>query len=201
MMNADFTGFVLAGGKSSRMGEDKFSLRFEGESFLTRAVHALSGVCRSVKIVLNQSQTIETTLPTVRDIYPERGANGGIHAALSNCATAFAVVLAVDLPLVNRQAIENLARFALAAQKFPAVVPTQTDGQPQPLCAVYRANLCLPPLEKLLTENEKASVRDFLTLIEPKYVAAQRLGENENLLFNVNYPDDFATLAEADKHE
>jgi molybdopterin-guanine dinucleotide biosynthesis protein A len=193
-MESDFTGFVLAGGKSSRMGKDKFSLQIESETFLTRAVSALAGVCPTVKIVLNQTQTIETTLPVVRDIYPERGANGAIHAAFSNCETKFAVVLAVDLPLVDRQAIENLARFALAANKFPAVVPTQTDGKPQPLCAVYRAKYCLPPLEKLLTENSAASVRDFLALIAPKYIAAERLSENENLLFNVNYPEDFQML-------
>lgn len=195
-MTSDFTGFVLAGGKSSRMGEDKFALQIDGESFLARAVNNLAGVCRSVRIVLNQTQALETNLPAVRDIYAERGANGGIHAALANCETQFAVILAVDLPLVDRAAIENLARFALAAKKFPAVVPKQADGKPQPLCAVYRAKYCLPPLEKLLAENEKASVRDFLALIAPRYIAAARLSENENLLANVNYPRDFHKLTD-----
>ncbi len=193
-MESDFTGFVLAGGKSSRMGEDKFSLRIEGETFLARAARALAGVCPIVKIVLNQTQTLETNLPVVRDIYAERGANGAIHAALSNCETKFAVILAVDLPFVDRQAIENLASFALAANKFPAVVPTQTDGKPQPLCAVYCAKYCLPTLEKLLKENTYASVRDFLALIAPKYIAAERLSENEKLLFNVNCPEDFQQI-------
>lgn len=193
-MESDFTGFVLAGGKSSRMGTDKFALPIDGETFLTRAVKTLAGVCPTVKIVLNQTQTLDANLPVVRDIYAERGANGAIHAALSNCETKFAVILAVDLPLVDRQAIENLARFALAANKFPAIVPTQTDGKPQPLCAVYRAKYCLPALEKLLIENHTASIRDFLALIAPKYIAAARLSENKNLLFNVNYPEDFQKL-------
>lgn len=193
-MDSDFTGFVLAGGRSSRMGKDKIFLRIDGESFLMRSVNTLAGICRSVKIVLNQQQAIETNLQTVRDIYPERGANGGIHAALANCETKFAVVLAVDLPLVNREAIVKLARLALAANKFSAVVPMQTDGKPQPLCAVYRAGNCLPPLEKLLSENDTASVRDFLEIIAPKYVAASRLSKNDNLLFNVNYPADFQKL-------
>lgn len=193
-MESDFTGFVLAGGRSSRMGADKFSLQIDGESFLTRAAGALAGVCRTIKIVLNQTQTFETNLSIVRDIYTERGANGGIHAALANCETEFAVILAVDLPLVDRAAIENLARFALAANKFPAVVPSQKDGKPQPLCAVYRAKYCLPTLEKLLKENKTASVRDFLALVAPKYIAAKRLSDKENLLFNVNYPEDFQKL-------
>lgn len=190
-MKTDFTGFVLAGGKSSRMGKDKFALEIDGETFLDRAVNVLKPVCETVKIVLNQTQTLETDVPVIRDVYAERGAPGAIHAALRNCATKFAVILAVDLPFVTIRAIENLTRFALASNKYIAFVPRQTDGKPQPLCAVYRAKYCLPPLEKLLGENDTASVRDFLDLISPKFIEQNRLSADEKLLFNVNYPADF----------
>ncbi len=193
-MKTDFTGFVLAGGKSSRMGTDKFILNFNGETFLERAVNVLKPVCDAVKIVLNKEQTIETNQPIVRDIYAERGALGGIHAALKNCETKFAVILAVDLPLVSTEALENLARFALASNKFSAAVPRQTDSKPQPLCAAYRVKYCLPPLEKLLEANKTASAGDFLDQISPKYVAAEKLSADENLLFNVNFPADYQKL-------
>ena len=189
-MQSDFTGFVLAGGKSSRMGKDKFSLEINGETFLDRAVNVLKPVCAEVKIVLNQTQQIETDLSFVRDVYAERGAPGGIHTALKNCQTKLAIILAVDLPFVSTAAIENLARVALASNEYPACVPRQTDGRPQPLCAVYRARFCLPALEQILARNDKSSVRDFLDLISPKYVAADRLSADENLLFNVNSPAD-----------
>ncbi len=191
----NFTGFVLAGGKSSRMGADKFALEIGGETFLERAVNALKPVCESVKIVLNRQQTIETEQPIVRDIYATRGAPGGIHAALKNCETKFAVILAVDLPFVTTAALGNLINIALASNKYIAFVPRQPDGRAQPLCAVYRAKYCLPTLEKLITENDSASVRDFLDLIFPKYIEADRLSADENLLFNVNSPADFQTLS------
>lgn len=190
-MNSNFTGFVLAGGKSSRMGTDKSALQIGGETFLERAVNTLKPVCESVKIVLNQTKTFETDMPFVRDAYAERGALGAIHAALKNCPTKFAVVLAVDLPLVTIAAIENLARFALASNKYIAFVPRSIDGRAQPLCAVYRARFCIPPIEKVLNENDSASVRDFLAQVAPKYIEANRLSADENLLFNVNYPADF----------
>lgn len=193
-MNSNFTGFVLAGGKSSRMGSEKHALPIGGESFLTHAVNILNPVCESVKIVLNQTQAIETDLPVVRDIYAERGALGAIHAALKNCATKFAVILAVDLPLVSTEAIENLTGFALASNKYVAFVPRQTDGRAQPLCAVYRARFCIPALEQLLSENDTASVRDFLALVAPKYIDSNRLSADPELLFNVNYPEDFREL-------
>ncbi len=189
-----FEGFILAGGKSSRMGADKFALEIGGETFLTCAVKVLQPVCQSVKIVLNQTQTIETDTEIVRDIYENRGALGAIHAAFKNCEAKFAVILAVDLPFVTTEAIENLQNIALASNKYLAIVPRQTDERAQPLCAIYRAKYCLPTLEKLLDENDSASVRDFLERIFPKYIKANQLSENENLLFNVNEPTDFQFL-------
>jgi len=190
-MKSNFTGFVLAGGKSSRMGADKYALEIDGETFLERAVNVLQPVCETVRIVLNNDQNIETDQPVIRDIYKGRGALGGIHAALKDCETKFAVILAVDLPFVTTEAIENLTNIALASNKYIAFVPRQTDSRPQPLCAVYRAKYCLPTLEKLLGENDTASVQDFLDQILPKYIDANRLNNDERLLFNVNSPDDF----------
>jgi molybdopterin-guanine dinucleotide biosynthesis protein A len=194
MIMNNFTGFVLAGGKSSRMGADKYALEINGETFLERAVNVLKPVCQSVKIVLNDDQRIETNQLVIRDIYKGRGAPGAIHAALSNCETKFAVILAVDLPNVSTEAIENLTNSALASNKYIAFVPRQPDGKPQPLCAVYRAKYCLPSLEKLLSENDSVSVKDFLDQILPKYVEAIRLSDNENLLFNVNSPTDYQKI-------
>lgn len=194
MNNNGFTGFVLAGGKSSRMGTDKSALEIGGATFLSRAVNVLQPVCQTVKIVLNQRQNIETNLPLIRDIYAERGALGGIHAALKNCETKFAVILAVDLPLVTNETIKKLQEIALASNKFTAFIPRQTDGRLQPLCAVYRAKNCLPPLVKVLEENNKASVRDFLNLISPKFIDEKLLKAKENLFFNVNTPADFQSL-------
>jgi molybdenum cofactor guanylyltransferase len=195
MTQENFTGFVLVGGKSSRMGADKYALKFGGETFLKRAVNTLKPVCETVKIVLNQTQNIEMNQPIVRDIYAERGAPGGIHAALKNCETKFAIILAVDSPFVTTEAIEKLAEFALASNKFIAFVPRQTDGKLQPLCAVYRANYCLPILENLIKKTDSASVNDFLELIYPKYIDANRLSANENLLFNVNSPSDLILIS------
>ena len=197
-MNNDFTGFVLAGGKSSRMGKDKFALLFNGETFLERAVETLTKVCENrVKIVLNQNQTIETLQPIVRDVYEDRGALGGIHAALKNCETKFAVILAIDLPFVTSETIEKLIDFAHSSNKFLAFVPRQIDARAQPLCGIYRASYCLPILEKLLEETASASVRDFLELIYPRFIEQYKLSNDSetDIFFNVNAPQDFEKLS------
>ena len=201
-MENNFEGFVLAGGKSLRMGEDKAFLKLGEETFLERAITALSTVCENrVKIVLSQNQTnlIEKLPPNVShifDIFENRGALGGIYTALKNCETKYAVILAVDLPLVTPEAIKKLAEITLSNNKFIATVPRQLDGRLQPLSAIYLARYAVRPLEKLINENESASVNDFLEIIAPRTIGQDKLtlNQDENLFFNVNYPSEYEEL-------
>ncbi|HEX8251049.1 MAG TPA: molybdenum cofactor guanylyltransferase, partial [Pyrinomonadaceae bacterium] len=139
-MTTNFSGYVLAGGKSSRMKTDKAFLKLGGETFLRRAAGALAPACHGrVKIVINENQKakFEKSFPSfdfVFDLFPERGALGGIHAALKNCETECAIILACDLPLVTGEAIEALTK-CVVSEDIAAIVPTQPDGRFQPLCA------------------------------------------------------------------
>lgn len=201
-MENKFEGFVLAGGKSQRMKTDKAFLQIGGETFLTRAVKTLSSTCKNrVKIVLNKAQMsfikrFPNQIPYIFDVYENRGALGGIHAALSDCQSGWAIILAVDLPHVTSEVIENLSRIAFKSKDFAAVVPIQTDGRPQPLCAAYCVKNCLPKLENLLGETTSASVRDFLKIVPTRFIGQDELTMNrcEDLFFNVNLPSDFQTL-------
>ena len=199
----DFSGYVLAGGHSSRMKTAKAFLEINGETFLSRAVKTLADKCENpVKIVLNKTQTnfierLPENIPRIFDCFENRGALGGIHAALTDCETKYAIILAVDLPLVTTETIANLADITLSSNKFIAVVPRQTDGRLQPLCAAYLARNCLPALENLLNENDSASVRDYLELIAPRFIDQSNLtiDQSNDIFFNVNYPVDFQTMA------
>lgn len=189
-----FTGYVLAGGKSSRMGSDKFALQIGGETFLSRAADALKAVCADVLVILNQSQSLDTDLPVVRDVYQQRGALGGIHAAFSNCKTEFAVILAVDLPFVTADAIEKLTKIARECREFSVFVPLQSDGRLQPLCAVYRVRDCLSKAQDILESRQSASVRDFLETVLVFTVNQTDLSDDPELFFNANTPADLEKL-------
>lgn len=196
MNSNDLSGFILAGGKSSRMKTDKAFLNFNAETFLGKAFKTLSPLCTDTKIVINKDQKtkFEEAFPAfdfVFDIYTARGALGGIYAALRNCETEFALILAVDLPFVTTETLKKLTGIS---EDFSAIVPRQNDGRLQPLCAVYRAGECLPRVEELLEKDDSASVRDFLTLVSPDIIEARFLSDNENLFLNVNDPQEFARL-------
>lgn len=197
-MKPDFSGYVLAGGKSSRMKTDKARLEFGGETFLSRAVKTLSPVCdEKVKVVFNQPQIATEDYECICDIYPERGALGGIHAALKDCQSVWALILAVDLPLVSSETLAILRQIALSSNESSVVVPKQLDGRLQPLCAVYQVKKILPVIEELLMKKSSNALRDFLKLVTIREVETNELTSNQtvDLFFNVNRPADFQSLA------
>lgn len=195
-----FSGFILAGGKSSRMKIDKAFLEIGGDTFLRRAAEVLKSNCREIKVVINQNQKAKykKAFPSfnfIFDIHERRGALGGVHAALKNCAGDWAIILAVDLPFVTSEAVKLLAQKAFESKESAAaIVPLQADGRLQPLCAAYRAADCLPIAEKLLLEKCFISMRDFLFLVPTRIIEASEFTAEGDLFFNVNYPLDLQAL-------
>lgn len=194
-----FSGYILAGGKSSRMKRDKAFLQIGEKTFVENAARILAPVCRQIKIVLNKSQTHFTRkLPEntqyIFDIYENRGALGGIHAAFKDCETEFALILAVDLPFVTSEVIKKMCEIAIDKKDFAAVVPIQNDSRRQPLAAVYRVKDCLPTIEKLLSEEKSLSVRSFLDEISTKVIDQKYLSGQKELFFNVNNRADFQQI-------
>lgn len=201
-MNTNFSGFVLAGGKSSRMKTDKAFLKFKDETFLERAAAALAPNCGEVKIVINKTQSEKfkrhfPALDFVFDRFPERGAPGGIHAALKNSNKDWAIILACDLPFVSAEAIEKLSRIVSnTPENIAAVAPEQFDGKVQPLCAAYRVKMCLPKIGELLEKEIHFSMKDFLKLLPARYVGQSDLTNNKtpDIFFNVNHAGDFRQI-------
>ncbi len=128
------TAFVLAGGKSLRMGEDKALLQLGGKTLLQRALQ-LAAAIGDVRIV-GSAEKFGSFCQVIEDVFPECGPLGGIHAALCGTQTDLNLMLAVDLPFVRE---EFLAYLVEAARESRAVVTlARVEGGWQPLCAVYR---------------------------------------------------------------
>ena len=133
-MDGEISAFVLAGGKSSRMGTDKALVMLQGHSLLAIALDNARAVTPSVQIVGDRSK-YETFGPVIEDIFPECGPLAGIHAALRASQTELNVILAVDVPFVSPALLEYVLS---RARNSDAVVTVPCAGGLQPLCAVYR---------------------------------------------------------------
>jgi molybdopterin-guanine dinucleotide biosynthesis protein A len=146
MVHTQVSGFVLAGGKSTRMGQDKARLQLNGRTLLEHALTSLRAVCRDVAI-LGSAELYSELAPVYEDLFPGCGPLGGIHAALSNSQTEYNLVIAVDTPFLLPEFLSYLAERAVAGR---AVVTTpEINAYTQPLCTVY-SRAFLPIAERAL---------------------------------------------------
>jgi molybdopterin-guanine dinucleotide biosynthesis protein A len=146
MVHTQVSGFVLAGGKSTRMGQDKAQLQLNGRSLLEHALTGLRAVCRDVAI-LGSYELYGKLAPVYEDIFPGCGPLGGIHTALSHSQTQYNLIIAVDTPFLMPDFLSYLAERAVAGS---AVVTTpEINAYTQPLCTVYSLAF-LPIAERAL---------------------------------------------------
>ena len=129
------TGFVVAGGRSARMGLDKALLPWGDGTLLDHALRRLQAVCGEARILSGpEPRYVDRGVPVITDIVKNAGPLAGIHAGLLHLDAPAGLFLAVDVPLVPSVVLAALLR---ASDGHDAAVPV-VNGQPEPLCAVYR---------------------------------------------------------------
>ena len=194
----DVEGFILVGGRSSRMGSDKSQLLLGGQTVVERISAELSVVTQRVRLV-GGNTTVGETRTNVCDIQQEWGPLGGIHAALSAASAEWCIIVACDLPFVTGELFQRLLQIGIGLQDtLDAIVPLQSDNRPQPLCAIYRRVNCLTPAAELIQLGEHTP-RALLDRVNTRYVAFSEVSDLNNaeyFFFNVNTPENYARALE-----
>jgi molybdenum cofactor guanylyltransferase len=149
------TGFVLAGGKSSRMGQDKAFLQLEGRTLLAHALELTQAVTGNAWIV-GSAEKFAAFGSVLEDRYPGRGPLAGIHAALASTRTELNLITAVDMPFLELDFLRYLITQARASQAV--VVVPRAGGRLQPLCAIYRKDFAEVAERSLRAGKNKATV-------------------------------------------
>lgn len=201
--NLCFDGFVLVGGASSRMGRDKAQIILGDQKLFERAAAVLSEICSgSISLVGGQSGRLAASTDLVVAALPDlriAGQNAsrasilGLYTALVNAKTEWIAVLACDLPFVTADLLTKLVGYC--SDEFDAVVPIQPDGRPQPLCAFYWRERCLPVVEECLKTGD-LKVQRLLSQISTRYVEFDEIAEldgSSNFFLNINMPEDYET--------
>ena len=194
-MNSELAGFILAGGKSSRMGSDKAFLKLQGQTLLARALQLVRGIAADVRIVGPRGK-FEQLGPVVEDLYSDRGPLGGIHAALSASTKNLNLILAVDLPRVEAAFLEQLVAKASTGEALVTV--PRAGGGWQPLCAVYRRGF-LDFADRALQEGRNKIDPLFknipLAVIEESDLT--EAGFSTTMFQNLNTPAEFHAARQA----
>lgn len=189
---SDLAAFILAGGKSTRMGTDKAFVTFDGCTLLARALELARSVTPDVRLVGDPSK-FASSAAVVEDMFPGCGPLGGIHAALRASSAELNLIIAVDIPFLST---DLLCYLVERARNSPAAVTVPRFGRGlQPLCAVYRRAFA-ESAERALTQGHYKI--DALFMDE----SAQVIGEEElkgkgfsaDMFRNLNTPEDLAQL-------
>ncbi len=137
----DLTAFILAGGRSTRMSQDKAFLDWQGRPLLDH-MRALAATVAARVYVVGSRTKFGSYSDVVEDVYDDCGPLAGIHAALTATATELNLILAVDMPFLETRFLAYLVAQAREATAL-ATVP-QIGERWQPLCAVYRHRFAVP---------------------------------------------------------
>ncbi len=148
-------GFVLVGGKSSRMGRDKALLPWglEAKSGLTLAQHVAQVVQQaagSVNLIGDPARYAALGYPVHADQLRDCGPLAGVATALRVCAADWALIVGCDMPAISVDALRRLLAATGGTQRL-CVVAVGPRG-PEPLCAVYHIS-CLPTIEQAAAQG------------------------------------------------
>ena len=190
--NHSLHGLVLAGGRSSRMGQDKAALVHPDGRTLARRCHDLlkEAGCESVAISIRDDQEIPAGfegLEIVRDPAGESlGPIVGIVSGMRLHPNSNWLVVACDLPRLDVPTLTHLVESRMDGEKFLAY-RSEFDGLPEPLCTLY-APAVLSVLEEAQAADfrcpRKILIRGDCRLLEPVTPRA---------LDNANTPEDWET--------
>ncbi len=189
------SGFVLAGGRSARMGVDKARLEVAGVPLLVRTVKLLKPYVDSVTVLAPAGRYEFIQEPILPDRWPGKGPLAAILTGLEHLRGEWGIFLACDLPLLDGRFIQMLARRSRAGNA-DAVVP-RTAGGWQPLCAAYRRS-STQTIRQALEAGETAIVQ-VLPRLQTDVVTPEELataGMDETIFENLNGPEDLKRVAE-----
>ncbi|UTW66544.1 molybdenum cofactor guanylyltransferase [bacterium SCSIO 12643] len=185
-MIQDVSIVILAGGKSSRMGEDKGLLNMHGRSFIDQLMHTLKSVSSQIWISVAKHNRVnykKYASQLVIDEYVDLGPLGGITSVLDHIQTDWFYVISVDAPLVTEEVLKMLWN---TKEGYEAVV-FETEGKIHPLIALYHKST--KQTWRLALNENRLKITELVYQMKYKTVVAN--AEQTKQLRNINTPKDY----------
>jgi len=186
----NLTVAIQAGGKSSRMGTDKSFVPFLGRPMIEVVRERVEGLGDELILITNTPEPYAYLgLPMFGDDYPDTGPLGGIYTAIRHARNPHVLIVACDMPWLNRPLLEYQAGLRETAD----VVVPRWDKFPEPLHAVY-SQACLEPIREKLAAG-MLKITAFYGRVSVRFVERpeiERFDPQGRSFVNVNTPDDLA---------
>lgn len=185
------TSIILAGGKSSRLGQSKFLETIGTKSLIQWVIDRLAILSTEIIIATAYGEPIACSsavrIKMVADIYPGKGPLVGIYSGLLASTSSRAIVVGCDTPFLSVSLLEYMTQIC---STFDVVVP-RIKNKLEPLCAVYSKD-CSGPIQDLLEQNE-LRIDKLFSMVKVKYVEEAEINRYDPKhlgFFNINNRND-----------
>lgn len=190
------TALVLAGGQSSRMGQDKALILWDGKPLLQRVCEVARDCTEQVAILTRWPERYQSMLTSealsgasvqfLQESEHKLGPLGAFAEGLSQIEAEWVLLLACDLPLLESAIVQRWAsQLPTLPPDILALLPRQGELW-HPMCGFYRSE-ALPQLQQFLTHGGR-SFQNWLSQIS---VRSLKVGQPEfRMLRNFNTPED-----------
>lgn len=179
-------GYILAGGKSSRMGTDKGLLLFEGKAMIEYVINQMLPVFDNLVIVSNNPEYEKLGLKVIPDLIKEIGPAGGIYTALHHSNAKLNFIVSCDMPFVTQEAIEFVVNNVNESQ----IVLLENKGRIEPLFGVYSKE-CEENWFQLI-EQKIIKLQDMVLQFKLKTIPIENKEIfRESFFRNINTQEDF----------
>ncbi|MCI0568762.1 MAG: molybdenum cofactor guanylyltransferase [Acidobacteria bacterium] len=184
-----FSGFVLAGGRSRRMGTNKALLPLGGKRLVDRAIELLSPLVDDVFVVGPPEVFPFLHVPVHPDEIRQAGPLGGILTGLRHARLDKSLVLGVDLPFLTGDVLDRVFKAA-GTLDVDVTIPRYHDTQ-ETLCGVY-SRRCITPIEGMLMAGHKA-VLELLDRVRIQVLEEEVFKDllASDPFFNINTREDY----------
>lgn len=184
---------ILSGGKNTRMnGKTKAFLNIDGYRFIDNILLASSDYKEKIISCNDISKYLEfKDVKLVVDKFKEIGPIGGIYSSLKETALDEALIVAGDMPFLNKEILNFLGNYKFNED---VLVPV-TNGKVQPLCSIYKKRV-LEAILKMIEEKDY-KLKNLLNRLNVKYIDIEN-GENFS---NINTVYEYEKILNKEKSE
>lgn len=188
------TGIILAGGKSSRYGQNKALVEIQGVRLIERVIRALESVFQHLILITNTPHEYNHLgLPIHEDLIKGLGPIGGILTGLEAMPGQAGFFVACDMPFLNTDLVRHMVKVK---DDFDAVVP-RIGWKMETLHAIYDKR-CLPAVRGII-DSEEYQIIKFFSMVRVRYVDEEEIRTLDPQLrafFNVNRPEEVSVAGE-----
>lgn len=183
MNKLDAVAVIVAGGKSSRMQQDKALLPFASYNSLAEYQYRRLSKIFSKVYLSSKVNKFDFDAEVIEDIYEESSPLVALVSVFEQLKVNECFFLSVDTPFVDEESIEKL--YFEAKEEFDVVVAHSVKGL-EPLCAIYRDSSLLEAKRRVEMNNHRLNA--FIASLTYQTVEI----EKEDVFMNLNYPEDYA---------